>query len=585
MCTDRLIVLKFGGSVLQDESTLPLAVSEIYRWHRQGYSVLAVLSALAGRTDELLREGQQICADAAPESIAALAAIGELQSAAKLGLQLDRAGLPACVLTPQAIRLLAMGHPLDATPHSFDIDRTRRALSKHDVVVVPGYVAESIEGRTVLLGRGGSDLTALFLAYSLRARECRLIKDVDGLYDQDPAKPGAKPRRYVKATWEDALATDGTIVQPKAVEFARTHEFEFCLGRFNGNCPTHIGAKPTSFGMPETPRRLRVALLGFGTVGGGVYELLLRMPDLFEVSHIAVRDPFKRREPLVPQHLVTTDAANAAVGGVDIVVETMGGLQPALSAVQAAINAGTHVVTANKALIARMGPSLRERARLADRALRYSAAVGGNMPLLERLTSDEHGTVRSIRTVINGSTNYILERVIAGDTFEHAVAKAQELGFAEKDPSRDLSGLDAADKLSIIAQQLGYNSIQPEAIPRDSLTEESVRAALGNAPSGHRVRHVASFDLAGDVPHTSVRTAALSSDDALFDVPGERNAAAEEYVDGHQEVIRGRGAGRWPTAEAVVADLLDIALMERNAGVHLASTPAGRSAGENSDAA
>ncbi len=251
MHSKRLIVLKFGGSVLREEATLPLVVEEIHRWRREGGEVVAVVSALAGCTDELLRKSRRIWPTAAPQSVAALVALGELHSAALLGLHLDRAGLSACVLTPAAIRLLATGNPHDAVPVDFDRSRVEGALARHGVVVIPGYVAEDREGRAALMGRGGSDLTALFLAHRLRASCCRLIKDVDGLYEHDPARPGPAPRRFAVATWDDALATDGTIVQHKAVEFARAHHLEFQLGRRNGTFPTRVGAGPTYFDPPD----------------------------------------------------------------------------------------------------------------------------------------------------------------------------------------------------------------------------------------------------------------------------------------------------------------------------------------------
>ena len=122
------------------------------------------------------------------------------------------------------------------------------------MVVVPGYVATDAEDRLVVLGRGGSDLSALFLADRLGGARCRLIKDVDGLYESDPAAPGPRPRRYGRACWSDALATDGAIVQHKAVRFARDHRLPFELGRINGVAPTRIGPG-REFGWSLRPPR------------------------------------------------------------------------------------------------------------------------------------------------------------------------------------------------------------------------------------------------------------------------------------------------------------------------------------------
>ena len=187
---EPVIVLKLGGSVLADEAALPVAVHEVYRWRREGFGVVAVVSALAGETDALLARAPD--RDAAPHAVAALAALGELRSAALLGAQLQAAGLAARVLQPAALRFRAQGDPLDAQPVALDVRPLRSALRDGAVAVVPGFFAHDAEGRAVLLGRGGSDLSALFVAARLGAR-CRLVKDVDGLFTADPAAPGPTP--------------------------------------------------------------------------------------------------------------------------------------------------------------------------------------------------------------------------------------------------------------------------------------------------------------------------------------------------------------------------------------------------------
>ena len=574
-----LIVLKFGGSVLSDESTLRLAVHEIYRWRRSGWRVIAVVSALAGRTDELLRAAQRTCADADGHAVAALVATGELQSAGLLGLHLDRAGIAAGVIWPTSCGLIAEGSPLDAEPVSLNASVLRAALARHGVVVLPGYAAHDREGRPVVLGRGGSDLTALFVSHALGARECRLIKDVDGLYDRDPILPRA--RRYASATLDDALATDGSIIQHKAVRFAQRHGLRFELGRINGRRPTVIGAPPRRFAPPERPRRLKVALLGLGTVGGGVYELLQQMPEQFEVTAVAVRDPVRPRPELEdpsgnPAPELTGNAVAAATSGADVVVEAIGGCEVALRAVSAALEAGADVVTANKCLVAAHGRALRALARRQCRGLRYSAAVGGSMPLLERLralvaprtgprarvnTQCDGAPIRSIRGIINGTTNFVLDSISKGLTFDAALHVAQRNGFAEADPTRDLAGLDAADKLCVMVQHLGLPPLHAEEVRRDVLTASNIASALAaRSASGGPMRHVASLavDNRGRVS-AEVRLLQVGEADPLARARGAGNVAVIETVDGRREVIEGRGAGRWPTAEAVVADLLAIA--------------------------
>src|SRR5690606_20492696 len=200
----RVIVLKFGGSVLASPESLSLAVHEIYRWRREGWSVLAVVSAFSGETDALLREAIERGNGACRHVLAAAVGQGELRSASQPGLLLERSGVPAAVVNPGAIGLRATGDPLDADPCAVDTGALRRLFAADRVVVCPGFVATDDSGRWLLLGRGGSDLTALYLTAELAASgeieaRCRLVKDVDGLYDRDPKAGPTLPDRYATA--------------------------------------------------------------------------------------------------------------------------------------------------------------------------------------------------------------------------------------------------------------------------------------------------------------------------------------------------------------------------------------------------
>lgn len=548
----RVIVLKFGGSVLQGEDRLRIAVHEIYRWRREGWRVVAVVSAFAGETDALLAEARAHTTNPDGYAIASLAALGEHRSAALLGLHLDRAGVPACVLTPGAIGLRAEGNALDADPRDVDERVVRRALDSFGVVVVPGFVALDRLGRHVTLGRGGSDLTALALAHALGADRCRLLKDVDGLYDSDPNAPGSRARRYECATYQDALATDGSIVQHKAVRYAQRVGLPFELGAFNGVRPTLIGAPSTRRANAAPPLApLTVALLGHGVVGGGVRELLEQLPEHFTITSVLVRDPSKH--PGVA--CITRDAGCSTIACSQVVVEQLGGLEPAGAHVRAALLRGAAVVTANKALLASEGAALTELAEAHDTTLLAGASVGGALPVLERLRGAQ---VASIRGVLNGTANFVLDALHRGASQAEAIAAAQSLGFAEADPSRDLDGRDALDKLIVIAGSLGIDTT--------TLALDRSRADV----TGHiehradsRLRQVATLEHG----RATIALEAVGPDDALFDVPGEWNAVEITFAGGSVERLLGRGAGRWPTAEAVVGDLLEIARRRQSEAV------------------
>lgn len=539
-----VIVLKFGGSVLTDEDRLRIAVHEIYRWRREGWQVVAVVSAFAGRTDELLASCQCGGLEATGHATAALLACGERESAAKLVGCLDRVGVAAALLDPAAIGLRAHGPALDAQPMGLDANRMRSSLNTVGVVVVPGFLAIDDQGRTVTLGRGGSDLTALVLADGLKAKKCRLLKDADGLYERDPASSGPPPERFERASFDDALRLDGSILQHKAVRFARERNLAFEVGRVNATRATRVGTHPSVLaGCNRSPLPLRVALLGVGVVGGGVLELLTQMPERFEVVGAAVRDAEKHGDLLsrLAAGTVSTNPLEVARCGADMVVEAIGGVEPAREAIATALRSGSHVVTANKAVLAKHGRTLFDLAEACDRRLLSSASVGGGAPVLEAAT--RLGATR-VRGVLNGTANFVLSRLAEGVLVEDAIAEARRLGLAEADPSRDLDGRDSLDKLRVLAMCCGIDA--PGSI---DLGCANVRLA----PRGWCQRQVATVGVDGTM---SVAVEAVETGDPLFELPGEWNAAEITGADGEVTVVRGRGAGRWPTAEAVVADVL-----------------------------
>lgn len=242
-----LIVLKFGGSVLRDEDDLLKAVKETESWIDRGWSVVAVVSAFEGVTDTLVRRAKAFGEQPLAEAQALLTATGELQSASLLGLALHRANILSTIAAPWTIGLRAEGAPLDAFPRSINAAAVKVLLEEYRALVVPGFVGIDELKRLVLLGRGGSDLSAIFVAEQLGAAKCRLIKDVDGLYEWDPAKTGTQPRRYASVSWLGALALDGGIVQHKAVRFARERRLRFEVGGYHSTAPTIVGDVPVEF--------------------------------------------------------------------------------------------------------------------------------------------------------------------------------------------------------------------------------------------------------------------------------------------------------------------------------------------------
>ena len=181
----KVTVLKFGSSVLRSEADLPSAVHEIYRHWREGAQVIAVVSAFGDTTDQLMRRAESVCAEPDKSVLASLLATGEVAASALLTLALNKVGISARLLDEVQAKLRTVSGAFDAIPVSVDAARLL-GESQRAVVVFPGFIGRDETGNRTILGRGGSDLTALFLAHQMKAK-CVLIKDVDGLYTRDPA--------------------------------------------------------------------------------------------------------------------------------------------------------------------------------------------------------------------------------------------------------------------------------------------------------------------------------------------------------------------------------------------------------------
>lgn len=241
----RLIVLKFGSSVLRDETDLPRVAAEIRGYVTRGWRVLAVVSAIGDGTDALIRRGRALGASEGDgqAAFAALLGTGEAAAAALVGLALGAAGLECTVLDAGRVGPFTRGPQLDAMPHAFDSGTVRRALERFQAAVLPGFVGRDADGRHTLLGRGGSDLTALFVAHALDAQRCRLLKDVDGIYEHDPAlRHRPRPRRYTSLGWEETLRLQDAILQSKAAQFAYRHRVRFEVGAYGDDVGTVVGA-------------------------------------------------------------------------------------------------------------------------------------------------------------------------------------------------------------------------------------------------------------------------------------------------------------------------------------------------------
>jgi len=555
-----LEVLKFGSSVLSSEARFSVAVSEIYRRVREGRRVVVVVSALGDTTDRLLESANRINDRAPEEVLAALLTTGESTSAALLVLALDRAGIPAKLLDPCRVGPFVKGPPLDAEPEGLDSLRILRSLERNPVAVLPGFFGRDARGRRALLGRGGSDLSALFVAQRLEATRCILFKDVPGIYEWDPATAGAPPRRFITLSWEDAERLGGQVVQPKALAFAsrHRHRLPFEVSVPGASVTTSVGSeasrleRKTDAGPP-----LKVALLGLGTVGAGVGVHLTRWVDRFELVGAAVRNAGRLRDLVPPGLPLFEDPAQLLRLQVDVVVEALGGLLPAADLLAESLARGRHVVTANKEVVVREGRRLERCAEAGGATLRFSAAVGGAVPVLEAVGRlAEQGTIVAIDGVLNGTSTFVLNRLSEGAGFSDAVLQAQHLGLAEADPTQDLDGTDAVRKLVLLAWEAFGARLDPADIRCTGIEEVLPHDVAAARAEGRVLRLVGSCRRVAGGIQARVRPVYLPAKHPLAGGQDEENRLRIDLDSGHSVVLRGKGAGRWPTSEAVLADLL-----------------------------
>ncbi|WP_022888411.1 homoserine dehydrogenase [Agromyces italicus] len=318
-------------------------------------------------------------------------------------------------------------------------------------------------------------------------------------------------------------------------------------------------------------RSIRVGLLGAGSVGSQVARLLLEHADelaqrvgaRLELVGIAVRDPSAKRDVELPAALLTTDAESLILGS-DIVIELVGGIEPARRLVLQAIGSGADVVTGNKALLASHGPELFAAAEQVGAQLSYEAAVAAAIPIIRPLRESLAGDrVDRILGIVNGTTNFILDRMdTTGASLEDALATATELGYAEADPTADIGGYDAAQKAAILASLAFHTSVPVEAVHREGITEVSADQVESARRAGYVVKLLAICERLTD-PDTGdegvsarVYPALVPRSHPLAAVHGANNAVFVEASAAGPLMFYGAGAGGVQTASAVLGDLV-----------------------------
>ncbi|MFI0422196.1 homoserine dehydrogenase [Spongiactinospora sp. 9N601] len=325
---------------------------------------------------------------------------------------------------------------------------------------------------------------------------------------------------------------------------------------------------------------LKVALLGCGVVGSQVVRLMreqsgdlaARIGAPLELAGVAVRRLGRKRDADVEQGLLTTDAeALVSRDDVDIVVEVIGGIEPARSLITTALRGGKSVVTANKALLAEDGSALYAAARQGGGDLYFEASVAGAIPLLRPLRESLSGDhVHRVLGIVNGTTNYILDKMDStGASFTDALEEAQALGYAEADPTADVEGFDAAAKAAILAGLAFHSRVTAADVHREGITEISAADVASAKAMGYVIKLLAICARADDGRTVGVRVhpAMIPRSHPLAGVRDAYNAVFVEARSAGELMFYGKGAGGAPTASAVLGDLVAVA-RNRLAGAH-----------------
>lgn len=316
-------------------------------------------------------------------------------------------------------------------------------------------------------------------------------------------------------------------------------------------------------------KKINIGLLGLGNIGTGTYKVLEMNRETIqkslglevEITRILEKDTTRDRGVEVDFNKFTQDPNDIFLdSSIEIVIELLGGVEPASSLMISAMNNGKSVVTANKAAIAANFPKFLEVANNNGVEFRYEASVGGGIPVLKVMSSVLRANEFSeVLGIVNGTTNYILTQMTDNDLpYDTALKTAQDLGFAEADPTDDVEGIDAANKLTILTALAFGDYIPPENIPTEGITKVTPQQIADAASRGNKIKLIARVAKEGGKIAAAVAPMELPMDHPLCGVNNEFNAI---YMTGNavgELMFYGKGAGPLPTGSAVLGDVMDI---------------------------
>lgn len=321
-------------------------------------------------------------------------------------------------------------------------------------------------------------------------------------------------------------------------------------------------------GEVENMKKIKIGILGMGTVAKGFYDTYLLNKDVIDkkmnaeiaIEKILVKDVEKNRNMDIQKDKFVNDFSKFDLQNIDIVIELIGGIDPAFDYIIKALGNKCHVVTANKELIAKKGVELFKKAKENKVLLRYEASVGGGIPIINTLNDSlSSNKINSLMGILNGTTNYILSKMTKEKLeFDEALKQAQDLGFAEADPSADVDGYDASYKLAIISRNVFGVLVNPDEILKQGIRNISIEDIEYGIELGYKIKLLAIGKKENGHIELSVQPTLISKDHPIAAVNNEYNALFVEGNSVGEIMLYGKGAGAMPTGSAVLSDLIDI---------------------------
>ncbi len=313
----------------------------------------------------------------------------------------------------------------------------------------------------------------------------------------------------------------------------------------------------------EIEKKIKIGLIGLGTVGSGVFKTLKGFNQV-EITKIAVKNKNKKRDIEDLNENIITDNPWEIVNDkeIDIVVELIGGINPAFDLIKTAISNGKHIVTANKELLAKHGEELFRHAETNNRVVLYEAAVAGGIPIIMPVKTILAGNnINKIAAILNGTTNYILTKMdIDGASYEEVLKEAQKLGYAEADPTSDVEGYDSAYKIAILSSISFKKRINIENVYKEGISKIKPQDIKAANDLGYKIKLVALAQLQEDNKvDVRVHPMLVPQDSILAHINYVKNAIKLDGYPVGSIALSGAGAGEFPTASSVIGDILSIA--------------------------